>query len=583
MPSDPIDYSEWEAGRDCNYWTLDRTIQAAARRTYEEREFEWAEPRLREFGAVTGTTIVEHSDVIDRHGPELHTYDRWGELQNEVEYHPKQHENERITYSEFGLSHDVFHAPPEREEPLGFVHALTMETVLSFADPGFVCPVAMTIGAAIVLDRFTESERHEEYFRRLTSRDPEEHIEGAMFLTEKQGGSDVGANETTAIETDEDGVYRLSGEKWFCSNIDAEGTLALARRESAPDGTDGLSLFVLPHTKANGELNDQQYRRLKDKLGTISVPTGEVELHGAEAYLVGEPEEGFRYMTEMLNFERLSNAAASIGIMGRCLLESKVQAANREAFGQTIDQFPLMRRDLVEMAVDYEAATAFVFETAQLLDAAENQEGEETDAHRLLRLFVPIAKYRTAREAVDTASYACEILGGNGYVRGFATARLLRDAQVLPIWEGTSNILSLDVLRVLERENAHEVLVQAIEERLDSVDHPTLTESLTTVEAEFEELQNALLTLAREDREYAQLQAKELADFIYDVFVAAELLVVAQEEIQDGNGRMALVARAFIDRLDHTEARGITNGSRRATEAFDAIVRYASVDPERLE
>lgn len=580
MTSDPIDYSTWEAGRDCNYWALDRTLQAAARRTYDEEEFEWAEPQLREFGLITGTTIVDNSDVIDCHGPELHTYDRWGEVQNEVEYHPKQFENERITYGKFGLSHDVFHAPPDREEPLGFVHALTMETILSFADPGFVCPVAMTVGVAIVLDKFADRERHEEYLRRLTTRDPEEYIEGAMFLTEKQGGSDVGSNETTAIETDEEGVYLLTGEKWFCSNIDAEGTLALARREGAPEGTKGLSLFVLPHTKANGALNDQLYRRLKDKLGTISVPTGEVELHGAEAYLVGESENGFRYMTEMLNFERLSNAAASIGIMGRCLLESKVQAANREAFGRTIDQFPLMRRDLIEMAVDYEAATAFVFETARLLDATEEQ---DEDARRLLRLFVPIAKYRTAREAVDTASYACEILGGNGYVRGFATARLLRDAQVLPIWEGTSNILSLDVLRVLERENAHEVLVQAIHEQLDSVEHPSLTEYVTTVEAEFADLQDALLTLATESRAYAQRQAKELADYIYDVFVAAELLAVAETELRNGNGRMALVARAFVDRLDHTDARGITDDPQRAPKAFDAIVRYAGVDPERLE
>jgi acyl-CoA dehydrogenase len=581
MSPDPIDYSELEAGRDCNYWDLDQTIQAAARRAYDDREFEWAEPRLRDLGAVTGTTVVENSDVIDRHGPELHTYDRWGEVQNEVEYHPKQYENEQITYSEFGLSHDVFHAPPDRDEPLGFVHALTMETILSFADPGFVCPVAMTVGAAIVLDKFSNNERHEEYFQRLTTCDPDEYIEGAMFLTEKQGGSDVGANETTAVETDEDRVYHLTGEKWFCSNIDAEGTLALARREDAPEGTEGLSLFILPHTKANGKLNDQLYRRLKDKLGTISVPTGEVELHGAEAYLIGEPEEGFRYMTEMLNFERLSNAAASVAVMGRCLLESKVQAANREAFGQTIDQFPLMRRDLVEMAVDYEAAAAFVFETARLLDAAEK--GDD-DARRLLRLLVPIAKYRTAREAVETASYACEVLGGNGYVQGFTTARMLRDAQVLPIWEGTSNVLSLDVLRVLDHKDAHEVLVPAIQERLDSVEHPILSEYATTVEEEFADLQNALVTLASEDREYAQLQAKELTDYIYDVFTAAELLAVAQKETVDGNARMALVAQEFVERqFDRTKARGITSGSRRASEAFDTIVRYADVAPEQTE
>ena len=224
----------------------------------------------------------------------------------------------------------------------------------------------MTTGVALVLDEFDDGSL-DGYFEGLTSRDADEHIEGAMFLTEKQGGSDVGANETVAEEA-EDGTYRLTGEKWFCSNIDAEGALALARRPNAPDGTAGLSLFLVPHTRPDGTVNDALFRRLKDKLGTISVPTGEIEFRDAEAYLVGEPENGFRQMTEMLNFERLSNATAAVGIMGRALLESKVRAANREAFGEVIQEYPLMRRDLVDMAVGYEAAAAFTFDGARALD-----------------------------------------------------------------------------------------------------------------------------------------------------------------------------------------------------------------------
>jgi alkylation response protein AidB-like acyl-CoA dehydrogenase len=469
----------------------------------------------------------------------------------------------------------------------------------------------MTVGAALVVDRFgADDPTLASYFERLTSDDPREYVEGAMFLTEKQGGSDVGANETTAVATDEPGVYQLTGEKWFCSNIDAEGTLVLARREDAPAGTAGLSLFLVPHTLPEGSagvppgsggehdqpriggsehggarLNDQRYRRLKDKLGTKSVPTGEVELTGAVGYLVGEPENGFRQMTEMLNFERLSNAAASLGIMGRCLLESKVHAANREAFGDTIDQYPLMRRDLAEMSVRYEAASAFVFAASRLLDDYRTaDEGRESDAYRLLRLLVPIAKLRTARDVVETASYACEVLGGNGYVSGFTTERMLRDAQVLPIWEGTSNVLSLDVLRVLDREAAHEVFVPAVEERLESATHPALSGAVETVRREFEELQGAMATLAGEDREYAQLQAKELANYTYDVFAAAELLAMAQRDVEEReDARRVLVAREFVaDRFGRREARGIGDGDRRATESFDALVRYANVDPESL-
>jgi acyl-CoA dehydrogenase len=614
---DAIDYGQFESGKNCNYWALDRTLQGAVRRAYEglpDENADYADVAadLNALGDVTGTRLVENSEFVEANPPKLHTYDRNGEVVNDVEYHPALLDTERVTYCEFGLSHDVFHAgtdpdgDPQRHMRLR--QAIAREIVLSYVDPGFVCPASMTVGAAIVLDLFGgEDERLQGYLDRLTTTDPEEYIEGAMFLTEKQGGSDVGAIETTAVETAEAGVYELTGEKWFCSNIDAEGTLALARREGAPDGTRGLSLFLVPHTREDGSLNAQTYRRLKDKLGTLSVPTGEVELHGAEAYLVGEPEQGFRYMTEMLNFERLSNAAASVGIVGRVLLESKVQAATREAFGSTIDQYPLMRRDLVEMATTYEAVSAFTMTTARLLeeyyrvwdDAADaGRDGAEvahdSDEYRLLRLLVPIAKYRTAREAVDAASYACEILGGNGYVSGFATERMLRDAQVLPIWEGTSNVLSLEVLRVLSRQQAHEVLIPAVAERLDvASEEPALADATATVRAEFEALQEALLSLATVDPEEAQLQAKAFADYVFDVFVAAELLARAAQALagddaasETPDGRLVPVAREWVAmRFERPAAhgRGIADGSRRPLDAFDEIVRYAYVAPEDLD
>jgi len=406
-----------------------------------------------------------------------------------------------------------------------------------------------------------------------------------MFLTEKQGGSDVGAAEVRAVPTDEPGVYELHGEKWFCSNIDAEATLALARRPDAPDGTAGLSMFLVPHTDRGGERTDQVYRRLKDKLGTTSVPTGEVVFEGAEAYLVGEPERGFHQMTEMLNLERLHNAFASVGIVGRCLLESKIHAAQREAFGETIDQYPLMRRDLAEMAVDHEAAVAFVFAAARALDRRRDA-AEGTDvyrrAHKLMRALVPVAKYRTARLAVETASYACEVLGGNGYVEGFATERFLRDAQVLPIWEGTSNILSLDLLRAFDRENAHEALLVHVEDTLASVTRDELAPTVDRVRTAFEEFQSTLADLATADRRTAQYHAKELADLTFDVVAAAHLLAAAQHRLETADdAREALVARTFVrPRFGRDGDRGITDGPTVGDNHFDALVQYARVDPD---
>ncbi|QCC52369.1 acyl-CoA dehydrogenase family protein [Halapricum salinum] len=578
----PIDYSQFEAARECNYWRLDRSLRFAAERTYSDADFEWARGRLDEWGEIVGTTIADNADVIDRHGPQLHTYDRHGDRANDVEYHPKQFENERLAY-EHGIVADSFRPPPDRNERLGLTHHLLMNGLLSYADPGFACPVAMTGGVALVLDRFDDGDL-DSYFHGLTARDYENVIEGAMFLTEKQGGSDVGANETVAEQAD-DGTYRLSGEKWFCSNIDAQGTLALARRPDAPKGTSGLSLFLVPHTLDDDSLNDQTYRRLKDKLGTISVPTGEVVFEGATGYLVGEPERGFKYMTEMLNLERLHNAFASIGIVGRCLLESKIHAANREAFGETIDQYPLMRRDLIEMAVDHEAAIAFVFAAAGALDdrrAAPDGSDEQRRAYQLVRLLTPIAKYRTARQAVETASYACEVLGGNGYVEGFVTERMLRDAQVLPIWEGTSNILSLDVLRALDREDAHEALLPHVRTRLNEIEREALLPTAGTVESAFADLQTALAHLATAERREAQYEAKRLADLVFDVVAGTHLLEAAQSRLDEGHdGRMALVARSFVRERFETD-RGITSGETPADDHFDAIVRYAPVESSDL-
>ncbi|AGB14900.1 acyl-CoA dehydrogenase [Halovivax ruber XH-70] len=649
--SEGIDFGQFERGRHVNYWTLDPTLRRELRRVMATDEFGWAERRLESFGELGGHTVADNADRVDATGPELDPWNRYGEIQNFVRYPAEQLENDCLVY-ERGIVADAFEAPPGREKPMAMSHALGMLTLLSYADAGFGCPVAMTMGAAVVLRKFGD-EATDPYYEALVSREYDDLIEGAMFLTEEQGGSDVGSIETTAEYDEESGYWRLAGEKWFCSNIDAEGTLALARTPDAPEGTAGLSMFLVPHAdpeavdgpltkgdrygtndRRNGPaggsdgaldpdlVNDQLYRRLKDKLGTISVPTGEVEFDGAKAILVGEEGAGFRQMAEMLNVERLANAAASCGVMGRALLESRVQAATREAFGSTIDEYPLMREDLVDMTVDYEAATAFTFEAAALLSRDEradrNEESGDGDgateaetplsgptdpdrAARLLRALTPIAKLRTGRMAVDTASDAMEIQGGNGYVDDFVTHRLLRDAQVLPIWEGTENVLSLDLLRALDREDAHEPLLETIDDRLSVVSHPALADAVQTTREEYVALSQALATLSVNDDEYAQLSAKRLAHYVFDVYTAALLLAEAQADLdrdesdgenpaagdpdptENGDGRTALVARRFVEtHLRDPDARGITSEERFPIEHFDAIVRYAPVSPSSL-
>jgi alkylation response protein AidB-like acyl-CoA dehydrogenase len=582
-----------------NYWDADPALRRAVRRALPEDDWTDSEPKLAEFGRTVAETIAPNSDTVDRHPPELHTYDPHGEVQNEIEYHPAQAENERLVV-EHGVVADSFTPPSGREDPLPFTHHLGMLALLTYADTGLTCPVAMTAGVALVLDAFDDGSLSD-FRERLVARDPDDWLQGAMFMTEEQGGSDVGANETTA-ERDADGDWRLTGEKWFCSNIDAGAPLVLARRPDAPEGTEGLSLFLLPQRESDPD-EGVYYRRLKEKLGTKSVPTGELELDGALARPVGDLDAGFAQMTRMVNLERLANAAGAVGLIGRCLFEARTHAGDREAFGRTLDDHPLMARDLVEMTVDHEAAVAATFEAGRQFDASERGVAGETDtaadgatgsatddpttdadrARRLVRLLVPVVKNRTGRLAVEHASYAMEILGGNGYVDEFVTHRLLRDAQVLPIWEGATNVLALETLRVLAREGAHEPLLADVTARLDAAEDPLLAETVGTVADARDDLREALATLATADRDYAQTQAKALSDLLYDVTAASLLVESAGDGLAAGDARGVLVAREFVEgRLRERRARRITAGSRRPLDHFDAIVDHESVPPADL-
>ena len=590
---DPIEY---ESIGTRNYWQLDRALQRTVRRrcgTDADRD-----RVLEEFGELVGTTVTENADVVEDNPPELATYDERGDPLNEVTYHPFHVENERHVY-EHGVIANRFSAPPGFDEPFDDVEYFAQFYLMDYASSvGLGCPAAMTGGAAVLLEKFDEGTL-EDYYDALTTRDYDDLATGAMFLTEKQGGSDVGANRVRAEPTDDerdasetprggggvpaDRIYELYGEKWFCSNVDSEAALVLARRPDAPAGTDGLSLFLYPGVD-EGDREALLFRRLKDKLGTRSVPTGEVEFRVAEAFLVGEPESGFKYMSEMLNVERLYNAIASVAVVGRSLLEATEHAFDREAFGDLLADQPLMRRDLVELAVTHEAAMAVTFEAAAQFGARERAEAsDDTDetAYRLMRILVPVVKYRTAREAVDAASYAMEIRGGDGYVEEFVNPRLLRNAQVLPIWEGPSNIMALDVLRSMLAERAHEALLSALEERLRDIEHPGLAATRETVKGELEGLADAFDAVATTDRAGAQLEAKELADYVFDVVAGVVLLERAEWRLEtEDDAREALVADWFVSReLAAPRARGIPDGTRLTQEAFDAVVRYERAEP----
>jgi alkylation response protein AidB-like acyl-CoA dehydrogenase len=412
-------------------------------------------PHLDRLGALAGGTLDALATTADHHPPELHHRNRRGEDVQSIEYHPAYREMERLAFGEFGLaalSHRGGVLGWDKPMPPAAKYLLTYLFVQ--AEFGLCCPVSMTDSLTRTLRKFGDPELVARYLPALTSQDLDALHQGAMFMTEQGAGSDIAATVVSAAPR-EDGTWALSGDKWFCSNPDAELAMVLARREDGAPGLKGVSLFLLPRTLPDGTPNHHRIVRLKDKLGTRSMASGEVTMNGAIAWLVGEPEAGFRQMADMVNNSRLSNGVRAAGMMRRATTEALFIAHRRTAFGKRLIDMPLMRRQLAKMLVPTEQARSMVFQTAEALRRSDA--GEE-GAYPLLRILTPLIKFRACRDARKVTGDAMEVRGGCGYIEEWSDARLLRDSHLGSIWEGTSNIVALDVLRAATREGSLPIL-----------------------------------------------------------------------------------------------------------------------------
>lgn len=383
--------------------------------------------------------------IADREQPKLVTHDARGERINRIDYHPAYRDMERIAY---GSGMVAMKYGPSAAPDATFT-GFALGYLFAMAEMGLYCPLCMTDGVARVVSRYGTREQIERVVPRLASRDVATLWTGGMFLTERAGGSDVGANETIA-RRGPDG-WRLTGHKWFCSNVDAEAVLVTARPEGAEAGTRGLRTFLLLTENNPGV----RIERLKEKLGVRSMPTGEVTLDDAPAEEIG----GFAAIAEMMNLSRLYNSVAAVAVMGRALLEARWYIERRKAFGRAVIEHPLANGTIRNLENEHYGALLMTFEAVDALQRADA--GDEAAAH-LLRILIPIVKAYTGKLAVACVSEAMELIGGNGYIEESPMPRLLRDAQVLPIWEGTTNILVLDTLRVARKERGHELLLDRV-------------------------------------------------------------------------------------------------------------------------
>ena len=412
------------------------------------------ESQFIELGEIVGNQLEDLALTADKNSPKLSKRARDGSFTNTIEKHPDFIKLEKYAFERFGLAamshrHGVFGM--QQKLPPIVKYGLTFLFVQS--EFGLCCPLSMTDSLTRTLRKFGDNKIVDKFINQLTSQNLDELFQGAMFMTEQHAGSDVGSIDTYAENID--GQWYLTGDKWFCSNPDADLAMVLARYDKNISGTKGLALFLLPKKLDSGKLNSYEIIRLKDKLGGRSFASGEIRLNKASAYIVGDPQKGFKQMTDMINMSRLSNGVRASGMMQRCLQESLFISNTRYAFKQKLIDIPLMQKQLLKMLIITEASRSMVFKASELLEKADNG---DSISQNIFRIITPLIKFRACRDVRKIAGDAMEIRGGSGYIEEWLDPKILRDSHLGSIWEGTSNIISLDTIRALKKDNNIETL-----------------------------------------------------------------------------------------------------------------------------
>ncbi|OBG66996.1 acyl-CoA dehydrogenase family protein [Mycobacterium sp. E3339] len=550
-----------------NWYLTDPTLQFTMAYYLQPEELAVVEPHLVRMGELMGGPVARWAEETDHNPPRLERYDRWGHDISQVVMPASFTQSKRaVLDAQQALRDDARAAKVSSGLSL-----FASNYLLNQADIGMGC--ALGTGGGMVsslVAAYAPPDVREHVLAKFAS--GEWAGETAQLLTERTGGSDLGALETTAKRAGD--AWILNGFKWFASNCAGEAFVVLAKPEGAPDSTRGVANFLVLRTRRDGSRNGVRVRRLKDKLGTRSVASGEVEFVDAEAFLLsGEPSggagpsdgKGLGRMMELTNAARLGIALFGLGNARRALVESLCYARRRHAFGGALIDKPLMRRKLAEMIVDVEAAQAMVFDGTGATNHRQPRGMRQ-------RIAVPVTKLKACRLGITAASDAIEIHGGNGYIETWPVARLLRDAQVNTIWEGPDNILCLDVRRGIEQTRAHDALLARLRDAVSVSDDDDTTR---LVAGRIEDLDSAITAWSKLDRDMAEARLFPLAQFMGDVYAGALLTEqAAWERATRGGERKALVARLYAQRYlaDRGALRGIDADSDEALERFDELV-----------
>jgi alkylation response protein AidB-like acyl-CoA dehydrogenase len=461
-----VELAEWERSQPANFYTSDRNVQSILKYYWGDEKLGEALPRLSQFGAQAATFVdiaVREANLAEK----LPRLDRYSAVGERVENVAHSREHDLAGEAIYGSGVMSVYGNPGNN-----LLALALFYISSYnGEAGHNCPLACTAGIIKTLQHVGSASLQEKYLPRLLDPDYSRRYHGAQFLTEVQGGSDVGTNCCSAREIDSArGTWLLNGEKWFCSNVTADLALVTARPENAPPGTKGLGLFLVPRRLDDGTPNGLHIRRLKDKLGTKSLATAELDFRDALAYEIDARGRGFQYVMDyVVNTSRLYNATGSAGAARRALLIAWSYAQHRRAFGVPLARLPLVAEAIAEMRSETMAIISGSLYLAHLRDLIETKHADDTDL-AFFRFAVNLNKYRASMSGTDVIRRAIEILGGNGAMENFSVLpRLLRDSLIFEAWEGAHNTLLAQCLRDIQRLSIHESYLANLKRHFDEL------------------------------------------------------------------------------------------------------------------
>ncbi|RUR28363.1 acyl-CoA dehydrogenase family protein [Legionella qingyii] len=478
-------------------------------------------PELYRLGQRVIEDIYKLGEEAESFPPKHIPYDPWGKRIDHIEVSQAWKELDKISAEEQLIAIGY----KRRHGALSRIHQFAKLYLFHPSSAIYTCPLAMTDGAARALELYADDSLKNHALPHLTSSDPDHFWTSGQWMTERTGGSDVSG--TSTIARQDGSHYRLNGVKWFTSATTSQIAMTLARIEGAPEGSKGLSLFYLELRDQMGKLNGIHINRLKDKLGTRALPTAELTLEDAPALLVGKAGDGVKKISSLFNITRIYNACCAVGYMRRALALARDYATKRVAFGRTLSKHVLHLETLANMQVEFTAAFHLVFHAIELLGKDELNEATEME-RAVLRLLTPLIKLYTAKQAITLISEALEAFGGAGYIEDTGLPQLLRNAQVLSIWEGTTNILSLDALRAIHKENAAVFFLEDMQKRLSHINNKELTHSQIKAQHAVHKLQNYIQSMSQMSDEEQQTGARQLAFALAQTYAASLLLEHAQ-------------------------------------------------------